>query len=213
MDRPMRRLSRRQLVVGLTAIASVLVGLLVVGAGYVNLQATQHPARVHRIGLLLPASPDDPSMKTLISASRQGLQDLGYVDGSNIVIETRFPEREPASISALATELVGLGPEIIVAGGPLATRAARAATETIPIVAVAGFTHPVAEGFAQSFNRPGGNVTGLATTPREMVDGKLMELLRDAQPGLSRVAVLWDAGLGPLPEVHAAAAETLGLQL
>jgi putative tryptophan/tyrosine transport system substrate-binding protein len=80
-------------------------------------------------------------------------------------------------------------------------------------VAVAGFTDPVAEGFAQSFNRPGGNVTGLATTPREMVDGKLMELLRDAQPELTRVAVLWDAGLGPVPEVQAAAAQTLGLHL
>ena len=123
-----------------------------------------------------------------IEAFRQGLRELGYVEGKNIVIEWRFAEGKPDRLPALAAELVRLKVDIIVTGGPTATRAAKEATTTIPIV-MAQDTDPVANGFVASLARPGGNITGLSNLSPE-ISGKQLELLKEIVPKLSRVAVL-----------------------
>jgi putative ABC transport system substrate-binding protein len=121
-------------------------------------------------------------------AFRQGLRELGYVEGKNIVIELRSAEGKPDRLPALAVELVRRKVDIIVTSGGNATRAAKEATSTIPIV-MAQDTDPVAEGFVTSLARPGGNITGLSTLAPEL-GGKRLELLKETVPRLSRVAVL-----------------------
>ena len=122
-----------------------------------------------------------------IEAFRQGLRELGYVEGKNIVIEWRYAEGKPDRLPALAAELVRLKVDVIVTGGPVATRAAKEATSTIPIV-MAQDSDPVGSGFVASLARPGGNITGLATLAPEL-SGKQLELLKEIIPRLSRVAV------------------------
>jgi len=122
----------------------------------------------------------------------QGLRDLGYVEGRNIVIEYRDAERKLERLPALAAELVALKVDVIVASGTLAALAAKQATRTLPIVfSPAG--DPVGSGLVTSLARPGGNVTGLSAFAPELV-GKRLELLKQAVPGVSRVAVLWQPG-------------------
>ena len=123
-----------------------------------------------------------------VEAFRQGLRELGYVEGKNIVIEWRYAEGKLDRLPALAAELVRLKVDIIVTGGPAATRAAKEATVTIPIV-MAQDTDPVGNGFVASLARPGGNITGLSTLAPEL-SGKQLELLKEIVPKLSRVAVL-----------------------
>ena len=121
-------------------------------------------------------------------AFRQGLRELGYVEGQNIAIEHRAPDWKYERLPALAAELVRLKVDVIVAASPPATEAAQQATSTIPIVfTVSG--DPVAEGFVASLARPGGNLTGLATISPELV-GKQLEMLKAVAPKVSRVAVL-----------------------
>jgi putative ABC transport system substrate-binding protein len=144
------------------------------------------PTKILRIGYLgansLSINPDRPE------AFRKGLRELGYVEGKNIVIEWRSAEGKQDRLPALAAELVRLKVDIIIAGGPPSTRAAKEATITIPIVM--GFDNdPVADGFVASLARPGGNITGLATLAPE-ISGKLLELLKEVVPRLFRVAVL-----------------------
>ena len=122
-----------------------------------------------------------------IEAFRQGLRELGYVEGKNIVIEWRSAEGKLDRLPALAAELVRLKVDIIVTAGPTATRAAKEATSTIPIV-MAQDTDPVGTGFVASLARPGGNITGLSTLAPEL-SGKQLELLKEIVPKLSRVAV------------------------
>src|SRR5436189_1202840 len=123
-------------------------------------------------------------------AFNQGLRELGYTAGRNILIEYRWAEGKPERFPALAAELVALKVDVIMsAGGTLGALAAKGATTTIPIVfGAAG--NPVAEGLVTSLARPGGNVTGLSAVTTELV-GKLMELLKQAVPGVSLVAHLW----------------------
>ena len=123
-----------------------------------------------------------------IEAFRQGLRELGYVEGKNIVIEWRYAEGKPDRLPALAAELVRLKVDVIVTGGPKATRAAKEATATIPIV-MAQDRDPVGNGFVASLARPGGNITGLSNLAPEL-SGKRLELLKEIVPKLSRVAVL-----------------------
>ena len=146
----------------------------------------QQPTKIPRIGYLgvnsLNVNPDRRE------AFRQGLRELGYVEGKNIVIEWRSAEGKQDRLPALAAELVRLKVDIIIAGGPPSTRAAKEATITSPIVM--GFDNdPVADGFVASLARPGGNITGLATLAPE-ISGKLLELLKEVVPRLFRVAVL-----------------------
>jgi len=140
------------------------------------------PGKTARIGLL----GDVPSF--LDEAFRQGLRDLGYVEGQNLVIEHRAADWNYERLPDLVAELVRLKVDVIVATSPAATAAAQRATKTIPIVfTVSG--DPVADGFVTSLARPGGNITGLATTGPDLV-GKQLELLKAVAPAISRVAVL-----------------------
>ena len=118
---------------------------------------------------------------------RQGLAELGYVEGRNLNIEWRYAEGRPERMAALAAELVNLKVEVLLAGGPAAIQAARTATGGIPIVALGG-SDPVREGWAQSLARPGGNITGLTATFPGLSE-KHLELLKEALPGVTRVAV------------------------
>jgi putative tryptophan/tyrosine transport system substrate-binding protein len=164
-------------------IVVLLVGLALAS---VNLAEAQQPAKVFRIGYLGGASPSAVSDR--IEAFRQGLRELGYIEGKNVVIESRNAEGKFDRLPALAAELVRLKVNIIVTGGPASTRAAKEATSTIPIV-MAQDNDPVANGFVASLARPGGNITGLATLAPE-IGGKRLELLKEIVPKLSRVAVL-----------------------
>jgi putative ABC transport system substrate-binding protein len=164
------------------------------GTGAVLLAAplaaeAQQPAKIPRIGYLtgsLAASPHLPE------AFRQGLRDLGYVESRNVVIEFRDAEGKLERLPALAAELVALKADVIVAGGTPVALAAKQATRTLPIVFAAA-ADPVTDGLVTSLARPGGNVTGLSALTPELV-GKRLELLKQAVPEVSRVAVLWQSG-------------------
>jgi ABC-type uncharacterized transport system substrate-binding protein len=145
----------------------------------------QQPTKIPRIGYLGATSPSTSSAR--IEAFRQGLRELGYVEGKNIVIEWRHHEGKLDRLPALAAELVRLKVDIIVTVGPPAARAAKEATVTIPIVMMQ-IGDPVGSGFVASLARPGGNMTGLSSLAPEL-SGKRLELLKEIVPNLSRVAV------------------------
>jgi putative ABC transport system substrate-binding protein len=172
-------MNRRETIIALAAL------------GYVPFAAeAQQAAKVARIGYLVTNLAANPHLP---EAFRQGLRDLGYVEGRNVVIEYRDAEGKPERIPALAAELVALKVDVIVTGGgTLAALTAMQATKTIPIV-FAGVGDPVGSGLVTSLARPGGNVTGLSNLGPELV-GKRLELLKQAVPGVSRVAVLWRPG-------------------
>ena len=147
-------------------------------------------------------------------AFRQGLRDLGYVEGRNITLEYRFAEGQADRLPALVAEMVRLPVDVLVVDGTAAIRPAQHATTTIPIV-MAVSSDPVGAGLVASLARPGGNITGLAGLTPELC-GKWLEFLKEAVPTLSRVATLWhrDAPVGPLLlKETQAAAQALGLQL
>ena len=206
----MDRLSRRRFVQGVG-----LGGLGLVGCGRLSWQA-QEPARVPRIGYLGTGSsesrtPLPPGAAPVVVAFRQGLREHGYVEGQNLIMEWQFAE--DARLAHFAVELVQRPVDLIVAGGPVATHAARDATSTTPIIMASGGPDPVMQGLVASLARPGGNVTGLATAPLDLVTGKQLDLLRETVPGLARVAVLWDANWSPFPPVYDAPAQALRLEL
>jgi putative ABC transport system substrate-binding protein len=145
----------------------------------------QQPPNVPRIGYLSGPSPSTSSNRR--EAFQQGLRELGYLEGKNIVIEWRWAHGKFDRLPALAAELVRLKVDIIVTAGPQTTRPAKQATSTIPIV-MSQDPDPVGNGFVASLARPGGNVTGLATLAPEL-SGKQLELLKETVPKLSRVAV------------------------
>ena len=151
----------------------------------------QQADKAARIGYLaIDLAGADPSPRNTFL---QGLRDLGYVEGRNVVIEYRDAEGKLERLPALAAELVALKVDVIVAGGgTLAALAAKQATRTIPIV-FAAVGDPVADGLVTSLARPGGNVTGLSTSAPELV-GKCLELLKQAVPGVSRVALPLEPG-------------------
>jgi putative ABC transport system substrate-binding protein len=142
------------------------------------------PAKRPRIGVL--GNEDGPHWEGF----RQGMRDLGYVDGSNVTMEARWSEGRTDRLPALALELVQLKVDIIVASGTQAIRAAKEATSTIPIV-MAVSTYPDKIGLVESLARPGGNVTGLSNVTPELM-GKRFQLLKEVAPTVSRVAVLWN---------------------
>ena len=141
-----------------------------------------------KIGYLLPATPAGAAQ--LVAAFRQGLGALGHVEGKTFVLELRYSEAKAERVPELARELVGLKVDVIVTTTDGAIAAVKRETQTIPIV-MASSTDPVGTGFVASLARPGGNVTGLSSISAEL-SGKRLELLREAVPGLSRVAFLWN---------------------
>jgi ABC-type uncharacterized transport system substrate-binding protein len=165
--------------------AGVLLILLVVLLAVAVVADAQQAAKTPRIGYL--GGPSLSSMSARTEAFRQGLRELGYVEGKNIVMEYRYAEGKLDRLPALAAELVRLKVDVIVTGGPTPTRAAKEATSTIPIV-MAQSTDPVGSGFVARLARPGGNITGLSTLSPE-ISGKRLELLKEIVPKLSRVAI------------------------
>ncbi len=171
----------------------------------------QQPKRIPRIGYLSGTSASANPAR--IEAFRQGLRELGYAEGKNILIEWRYAEGKRDRLPALAAEL-HLKVDVIVASGPLATRAAKQTTTTIPIV-MAFDEDPVGNGFVASLSRPGGNITGLSTLSPEL-SGKQLELLKEIVPKLSRLAVLGNATRPGSPQILREinlAADAFGVQL
>jgi putative ABC transport system substrate-binding protein len=172
----------------------------------------QQATNVHRIGWLLAGSPTEPN--PILEAFRQGLRELGYVEGQNLIIESRYAEGSEERLRDLAAELVRLQVEVIVAGGSSTIRAAQHATRAIPIV-MTGSYDAVASGFVASLVRPGGNITGLSDLGAEL-PGKRLEILKETVPQSARIAVLANpADSSYAPRIHnlAVAARALGLQL
>jgi len=168
---------------GVARFAIVLTLLLLAAP----LAAAAQSAKAPRVGLLgLGAAESSP----LFEALRQGLRERGWVEGQNIAFEDRTTVGDYSRLPDVAAELVRLKVDVIVTWGTTSALAARKATRTIPIVTTAG-SDPVETGLATSLARPGGNVTGLTNSGRELV-GKRIELLKETLPGLSRIAVLWN---------------------
>ena len=148
----------------------------------------QQAPKIAKIGYLVPASP--AAAADNVEALRQGLRELGYVEGKTFVLELRYGEARAERFPELARELVGLKVDVIVVATDGAIAAVKRETQTIPIVMV-NSSDPVGIGFVASLARPGGNVTGLSNISPEL-SGKRLELLREVVPGLSRVAFLWN---------------------
>jgi putative ABC transport system substrate-binding protein len=190
---------------------SVAVGLALWSLAATPAAAAQQPAKVPRIGFLYPGLTAVATIR--IAAFVDGLRGMGYVQGQHFTIESRVAEGRPERLPALAAELVRLPVDVVLAVSPAAVQAARAATKTIPIVAHDLETDPIASGLIASYARPGGNITGVFSDFPDF-GGKLLELLKEAVPRLSRVAVLWDPATGSVQMKAAeAAARLLGLQL
>jgi ABC-type uncharacterized transport system substrate-binding protein len=173
----------------------------------------QQPAKLPRIGYLMFNSA--VTGRHVLIAFRQTMRELGWIDGQNIVIETRFADGEVNRLPALAGELLLLNVDLIVAGSSAVTRASKSATTTVPIVMLAS-ADAVGEGFVASLAHPGGNITGMTFLAGPEIAGKQLELLREIAPADSRVAVL----MNPRNGSHAAfaaelktAARKLGAQM
>jgi len=182
-----------------------LIGLVVaLGLLSVPFAAAQQAVKVARIGYVSLGSAVDAA-----KALRQGLRELGYIEGQNLVIEDRYAEGKAERLPELVAELVSLKVDIIVAAGTPPPLAAKRATKTIPIVMTSA-GDPVGSGLVDSLARPGGNVTGMSLT------GKRLQLLKNIIPSISRVAVLWNAS-NPIAALNMkeaeAAARTLGLRV
>lgn len=161
----------------------LLVTILLIGAPY---SEAQQPAKIPRIGFQLDAPVS--VLAGRIEGFRQGLRELGYIEGKTIIIEWRSSEGKVERRGEIAAELVRLKVDVIVSGGPTVTRAIKEATSTIPIV-MGQDTDPVGSGFAASLARPGGNITGLSALSPEM-SGKQLEIMKEILPKLSRMAVI-----------------------
>ena len=173
----------------------------------------QQAKKIPRIGFLL--APPRTALSEALDAFRQGLRELGYMDGQNILIEYRYAEGKFDRLPDLAAELVRLKIDLIVAaGGSQAIRAAKNANSTIPIV-MTGTLDPVGDAIIASFARPGGNITGLTLGGPELY-GKRLELLKETVPKVMRVVVFWYRPTPAVPsylnEIHASA-KALGLQI
>jgi ABC-type uncharacterized transport system substrate-binding protein len=175
----------------------------------------QQPDRMRRIGVLMASTADDPDYQARIAAFAQGLAQLGWVDGRNVRIDTRWATSKPDDIRRHAAELAALAPDVILAGTGTATVAPLLqATRTVPIV-FAVVIDPVGGGFVDSLARPGGNATGFTLFEYGM-SGKWLELLKEIAPRVTRVAVLRDpaiaSGIGQFAAVQAVA-PSLGVEL
>ena len=196
----------------------VLALFLLLGLLFVVVPAAdaQQAVKVYRIGMLWTPSPDFPLLQAVLDEFRHGLREHGYTEGQNIALEHRYARGKMDLFPELVAELVRFRVDVIVAPSPTAALAAKQATTTIPVVMAAGPPDPVAFGLVASLARPGGNITGLTLFVGPEIVGKSLELLKEAVPKVSRVAVLWN----PANAVHPllfkeieVAARSLGLQL
>jgi putative ABC transport system substrate-binding protein len=171
-------MNRRETIIALVALDAVSLGV-----------QAQRATGVPRIGYLSSNLTGSPNMT---EGFRQGLRDLGYIEGRNVVIEIRDADGKLEQLPALAAELVALKVDVIVVGGTSGALAAKQATRAVPVVFVSA-VDPVTDGLVSSLARPGGNVTGLSALSSDLV-GKRLEELKRAVPGMSKVAVLWQPG-------------------
>jgi putative ABC transport system substrate-binding protein len=166
--------------------------IVALGAGALDMPrasfAQKKPAKIYRIGFLFLNVGANTANTN--EAFKQGLRELGYVEGQNLIIERRYGEGKIERLSDLAAELVRMNVDVIVATNDPPIAAVKRETQTIPIVMVSS-ADPVGTGFVASLARPGGNVTGLSTMSPELA-GKRLELLREVVPGLARVAIIWN---------------------
>jgi putative tryptophan/tyrosine transport system substrate-binding protein len=156
----------------------------------------QQTDRVRRVGVLMGGDENDSAWKPRLSAFTQALSDLGWTDGRNVRTDTRWGGGDIDRIRALAQELVGLQPDIILTNGTSATTAVQRETRTIPIV-FGSLADPVASGIVGSLNQPGGNITGFAIWEASM-GGKWLELLLEIVPGLKRAAFMFNPDTAPV---------------
>jgi len=171
----------------------------------------QPPGKVYRIGFILTTAPNE--LGHFFKALAEGLRELGYVEGRNVVFERRFAEGRQERLPALAAELVQLKVDVLVTGSNPVIAAVKQVTATIPVV-MAVSRDPVGAGFITSLARPGGNITGLANEATPEIIGKNLDLLKEAAPRLSRVAFLWNPvppGAGTTKNAVESAARRLGL--
>jgi putative ABC transport system substrate-binding protein len=175
---------RRQFIAGLGSVVA-----------WPAVARAQQGDRVRRIGVLLGSDENDPVFKPRLSAFTQALADLGWTDGRNLRMDSRWGGADINRIRALAQELVGLQPDIILAGTTPATAAVQRETRTIPIV-FASVTDPVASGFVARLDRTGGNITGFAWYEASL-GGKWLELLSEIAPGLKRAAIMFNPDTSP----------------
>jgi ABC-type uncharacterized transport system substrate-binding protein len=194
-DRPRRGVMASRRVTSWWRSCVLVTGLAVILSAQSQTAEAQQATKPPRIGIL-SAGPLPPR-KHQWEAFRQGLRELGYVEGENIVIEFRAPQEEGGRHEDLAADLARLKVNVIVAATTPAIQAAKKATSTIPIV-MATSNDPVEAGLVASLARPGGNVTGLSMLAVEL-SAKRLQLLREIVPGLSRVAVLWNPDT-PVPQ-------------
>ncbi|MDA9499906.1 ABC transporter substrate-binding protein [Bradyrhizobium sp. CCBAU 11357] len=177
----------------------------------------QQPKKVARIGFLVTGALESPEARAILKTFYQGLREHGYVDGQNAIVEVRAADSKIERFEALARELVGLNPDVIVASNSVAGRAVQRTATTIPIV-VAVMGDPVGDGLVASLARPGGNTTGLTFLGPQLVP-KRFALLKEALPMIVRVAALWHPGaygartMNDMMNDAERAAQTLGLQL
>jgi len=183
------------------------VTLLSGAAAWPLVAHAQQGNRVRRIGVLVGPDENDPLAKSLVSALTQALADLGWTDGRNVRMDLRWAGGDANRTRALAQELLGLKPDVIVASNTLATVAVQRETRTIPIVS-ATVGDPVASGIVPRLNQPGGNITGFATVEASM-GGKWLELLSEIAPGLKRAAIMFNPDTAAvsayMPSLEAAA--------
>ena len=177
------------------AVPSILVAVVLLAFGVIA--KAQQSTKVPRIGWVSGSGDPNTPFGSQVEAFRQGLRDLGYIEGKNMVVEYRSAEGEVDRVPRLVAELVQLKVDVLVSGNFATIRAAKQAIKTIPIVIVTA-QDPVAAGLVDSLARPGGNITGLTRLTREL-SGKRLELLKEIVPKISRVGVIWDTNApGPV---------------
>jgi len=199
----------KRVTVGLLVIFILALALLVVPLA----TRAQQPARMRHVGWLVPWPEHDPITQASVTTLAHALEQSGWIEGKNLRIDYRFAAGDPTLYQTYAAELVGLAPDVLLAGATPAVPPLRQLTHTIPIV----FVHvadPVGLGFVQSLARPGGNITGFSAFDEPMM-GKWLQLLKEVAPGVTRVAVLFNpdtAPFGPLfTRALEAAAPSLGM--
>jgi len=190
--------------IGRRQFVSALGGGLIGWPLAVRAQQDDH---MRRIGVLSPIAADDPVLQTRIAAFRQALQELGWIDGRNVIIDTRWSAGDPANARKYAAELVALAPDVILTTGAAGVAALLQATRTVPVV-FAILPDPVGSGFVESLSRPGGNATGFMMFEYSLC-GKWLELLKEVAPDVKRAAVLRDpeitAGIGQFAVIQSVA--------
>ena len=174
----------------------------------------QQPERVRRIGVLMPLPANDAEGQARVAAFLQGLQELGWSVGRNVVVDIRWSTGNNADVRKYAAELVALAPDVILANSSNAVPPLLEVTRTVPIV-FTNVADPVGAGYVDSLARPGGNITGFASFDYS-ISGKWLQLLKEIAPGVTRVAVLRDPSISVGPAQFAviqAAAPSLGVEL